>query len=293
MSNHLPNGTVLPHGLLGVDLQSEMSGFNRQYKNTPLRMGIVTTIYNVNDPKNYTGLSTEYDVIVLEQNENSSYTSLTYRNCLSSEGMGSIADYFEKNLRNQTENSNPQGTPNTANQNGAIVILLCLDGFSEKGIIIGGLTHPDRATNLTTSAPQLYGEYNGVNISISPDGSGKLIIQGATDNNGNIISPQGSVTIQGQPNGQLNIITTSNTNITVGGNTNITTTGTANIIAQGITTIDGSHINLGQEALEQVIKGNTFAEIYNNHTHIGNLGFSTSVPDQPMDPSLSKHVSTE
>lgn len=277
MSNHLDNGTVLPHGLLGVNLEASMSAFNRSYKNSPLRMGIVVASYAYNDPKNYTKLTTEYDVLVLEQNENVSCTTLNYRNCVSAEGMGSITDYFEKNLRYQTQNNNTGGEVNTSGQNGAIVILLCLDAFTQKAVIISGLTHPDRKTNLTSNSPQLYGEYNGINISVKPDGSGTLIVQGATDNNGKVINSQGSITIQAQANGQLNI----------------TCTGPANIIAQGVTTIDGSHINLGQSALEAVVKGNTFAAIYDNHYHIGNLGVPTGPPDQIMEPSLSTHVSTE
>jgi len=277
MSNHLGNGTVLPHGLLGINTSDSVMAFNRAYKNTPLRMGIVTTIYPYNDPKNYTKLTTEYDVTVLEQNENSSCTNIVYRNCVSAEGMGSIADFFEKNLRVQTQNENPAGAVNTSGQNGAIVILLCLDAYTQKAVIMGGLTHPDRQTNLNSAEPQLYGEYNGINVSINPDGSGMLVVQGATDNNGNVISPQGSVTIQAQANGQLNI----------------TCTGPANIIAQGVTTVDGSHINLGQNALEAVIKGDTFAKIYDNHYHIGNLGVPSGPPNQPMEPALSKHVSTE
>ena len=233
MSNHLPNGTVLPHGLLGVDVDAAMGAFNKAYKNTQFRMGIVIKSYAYNDPNNFSKLTTEYDVTVLEQNENVSYTNITYRNCLSSEGMGSVADYFEKNLRIQTQNNNTQGAVNTINQNGAIVTILCLDGFREKAIIMGGLTHPDRQTDLSSTEPQLYGEYNGINVSINPDGSGTLLVQGATDNNGNVVSPQGSITIQAQANGQLNI----------------TCTGPANIIAQGVTTVDGSHINLGQNRI--------------------------------------------
>ena len=319
MNNHLENGSVLPHGLLGVNVNESVTAFNRAYKNTPMRMGIVTTIYPYNDPKNYTKLTTEYDVTVLEQNENVSCTNIVYRNCVSSEGMGSIADFFEKNLRQQTQNNNTGGEVNTSGQNGAIVILLCLDAYTQKAVIIGGLTHPDRQTLLTSSAPQLYGEYNGVAVAINPDGSTSLTFNGATDNNGEVTNPsQGTtvfsiatdgsyeftnsaVTIQGTKSGVLNIITTSDANVTVGGNTNITTAGntdittagTANIIAQGVTTIDGSTIKLGVGAVESVILGNSFAAIFDAHVHIGNLGVPTSPPLETAEPSLSQHVFTE
>ncbi len=278
MDNYLESGGVLPSGLMsGNDMMEKMAGFNKTYKNYPLRVGVISQIYAYNDFNNFSKLSTEYDVQVFEQNEDRGNTILKYKNCIGVDGLGSIADYFEKNFRPMTMNTNPTGVLNTTYQNGSVVILLCLDGVTEKAVIIGGLNHPSRPTKLTTTQPQLYGEYNGINVSINPDGSGTLLVQGATDNNGNVISSEGSITIQAQANGQLNI----------------TCTGPANIIAQGVTTVDGSHINLGQTALEAVIKGNTFAKIYDNHYHIGNLGVPSGPPDQPMDPALSTHVSTE
>ena len=303
MSNHLSNGTVLPHGLLGINTEASMGAFNRAYKNTPLRMGIVTASYAYDNPNNYTKLTTEYDVTVLEQNENISCTNLLYRNCVSCEGMGSIADYFEKNLRNQTQNQNANGEINTSGQNGAIVILLCLDAFSQKAVIIGGLTHPDRITNLANSNPQLYGEYNGVNVAVNPDGSTALTFKGATNNDGDPInSSQGNTVVQIATDGSfsvshstitMNLARSGNITITATGNVDITNQGTTNIIAQGTTTVDGSTIKLGVNAVESVIKGDTFKDLYNAHTHIGNLGQQTGPPLVVMDPSLSKHTFTE
>ena len=243
MTKFLDNGTVMPHGLLSCNPSDFSRGFNKSYNNTALRFGVIKNIYSVNDPNNVSNLSTEYDVDVIEQDMNRGIAPVTYKNCLSVDGLGSIADYFEKNFRVQTQSDNLQ-LPLTKGQNGATVLVLCLDATTGKGIILGGLKHPDRPMNLTSAEPQLYGEYNGINVSINPDGSGTLVVQGATDNNGNVVNPQGSITIQAQANGQLNI----------------TCTGPANIIAQGVTTVDGSHINLGQSALEAVIKGNTFAK---------------------------------
>lgn len=276
MTNFLENGTVMPHGLLACNPADFLRGFNKSYNNTTLRFGVIKKIYPVGDPNNISKLTTEYDVDVIEQDMNRGIAPITYKNCLTVDALGSIPDYFEKNVRAQTQSDNLQ-LPITAGQNGATVLVLCLDATTGKGVVLGGLNHPDRPTKLTSAEPQLYGEYNGINVSINPDGSGTLLVQGATDNNGNVVNPQGSITIQAQANGQLNI----------------TCTGPANIIAQGVTTVDGSHINLGQSALEAVIKGNTFAQIYNNHYHIGDLGFPTSIPNEPMNPALSTHVSTE
>ena len=68
-----------------------------------------------------------------------------------------------------------------------------------KAVIIGGLTHPDRQTNLISTEPQLYGEYNGIATVINPDGSASLTFNGATDNNGEVIdSSQGTTKSKSQ-----------------------------------------------------------------------------------------------
>jgi hypothetical protein len=280
--------------LLSCNPSDFSRGFNKSYNNTALRFGVIKNIYPVNDPKNVSNLSTEYDVDVIEQDMNRGIAPVTYKNCLTVDGLGSIADFFEKNSRVQTQSKNLQ-LPLTAGQNGATVLVLCLDATTGKGIILGGLNHPDRPTNLTSAEPQLYGEYNGVAVQINPDGSTSLTFNGATDNDGEVINPsQGttvfSITTDGSYEFTNSAVTIQGTK---SGTINITCTGPANIIAQGVTTVDGSHINLGQSALEAVIKGDTFAKIYDNHYHIGNLGVPTGPPDQPMDPALSTHVSTE
>lgn len=350
MSNILPNGTVLPYGLVSAQgYEASIAGFNRSYKNTGLKAGFVVKSYAANDPSNKSQLCTEYDVQTIEQFENKGSTSLLYRNCLSSQGFGSIADFWEYTLREQSYQS--KNAPIFRGQDGAIVLIQCLDNIGSKAIVVGTLIHPDRNTNITSTAPQLSGEYNGVNVEVQNDGSCSLTFKGTTDSKGiPTDSSQGNtefriekdgsfqfnhstITIRSDRSGVLtitaksdgdiniggnaNIIVSGNTNITTTGNTTVTTTGdtsvatkgntkvttsgntdvvtsgTANFIAQGITTVDGSIIKLGKNAVESVIKGNTFAQIFNNHTHLGNLGVPTGPSMQPADPSLSKHTFTE
>jgi hypothetical protein len=58
--------------------------------------------------------------------------------------------------------------------------------------------------------------------------------------------------------------------------------------------VDSPAIELGVNALEAVIKGETFQKIFNAHTHIGNLGAPTSTPIVPLNGSeLSKVTKTE
>ena len=319
MDNFLDNGTVLPFGLLGSDNEAAMAGFNKTYKNTSLRMGIIVRSYSISDPNNYTQLTTEYDVLVFEQNEDKGSSIITYKNCLAAEGGGSIADFFEKNSRVQKV-KNPNGLIDTKGQDGPIVLIQCLDGMTEKAIIIGAITHPDRDTTLTTTAPQLQGEYNGVNIQVATDGSTMLTFKGATDNYGKIIdSSQGPTTIQIKTDGSFvlthstitfdlersgdaTLTVTGNGNVTINANKDVTVTAkgdvnancqNATITAQQTATVEGSKVKLGKNATEAVVKGDTFQKYFNTHIHPTAVGPS-GPPVTPMPASnLSTKVVTE
>jgi hypothetical protein len=290
----LPSGAVLPHGLLSVQgHESSIAAFNRSYKNTGLKAGFIIKTYAYNDPENISQLCTEYDVQTMEQDENKGSTSILYRNCISSQGFGSIADFLEFTLRSQTYQG--KNSPSFSGQDGSIVLIRCLDDIGSKAAIVGSLIHPDRPTNITGTTPQLFGSYNGVNIAINNDGSCSLIFNGATDNEGVPTNPsQGPTTFQIKTDGSFQFNhSTVNIQADKSGTLNITTTGPTNIVAQGTTTIDGSTIKLGQSAIESVILGDTFAALYNNHSHIGNLGYPVSAPLEQMDPSLSQHTFVE
>lgn len=204
MDNFLESGTVLPFGLLGEELRSSMAGFNKSYRNVAMRIGVIIKSYPVTDPNNFSKLTTEYDVLVFEQNEDVGSTPLTYRNCMSAEGLGSIADFFEKSLRRQEKA--PEGNVDTKGQNGAIVLILCLDGMSDKAIIVGQITHPDRKTTLQDNAPHLEGEFNGIHIVINSDGSAQFTFKGATDNDGKVIdASQGNTVVAVETDGSYKV----------------------------------------------------------------------------------------
>ena len=293
MNHILDNGTVLPSGLLGVGSEEMVVGFNRSYRNTSLKAGIVIQSYAADDPLNKTGLSTEYDVQVIEQYEDKGTTAQIYRNCVSVQGFGSIADYFEAALRPMTTQTN-KGTPIFKGQNGAIVLLQCLDSVGEKGVVVGSLIHPDRITNISTTAPRLSAEYNGVNIEIQNDGSCSLTFKGATDSNGvpngqgNTvfqIKPDGSfefnhatISINADKSGVLSINATGNANITVGGNTNVTVSGDTNLTAAGKTIIKSKEIDMNIDSPES---GNGII------TSNGSQGVIDMITGIPLQPSLT------
>lgn len=196
MSNELDNGTVLPFGLMSHgEAGALLEGFKKTYQNTSLRVGIVKQSYGIKDSSNVSKLVPEYDVMVFEQNEDRGATVITYKNCMAAAALGSIADFFEANLRKLEKKTSKGETPSVKGQNGAVVLVLCLDGMSEKGIIVGALTHPDRKSTLVDTSPHLEGEYNGVNIKVEKDGSTSLTFKGATDNDGTVTDKEQGDTV--------------------------------------------------------------------------------------------------
>jgi len=201
----LANGTVLPSGLLSQDTRSGLAGFNKTYKNFALRAGIVIASYDVDSKKNVSKILPEYDILVIEQDENRGITPVTYRNCIMANGFGGIGDYLEYRLRPQKKKTNKKlDGKDFAGQDGSIVLILCLDGVSEKAIIVGGLQHPERKTKLKGKDQILAGEFNGMAISIADDGSANLTFKGATENDGTPKDKsQGNTTIDIEKDGTL------------------------------------------------------------------------------------------
>jgi len=71
--------------------------------------------------------------------------------------------------------------------------------------------------------------------------------------------------------------------------------GTSIQLKDGKLTIDAADsIELGAGASEALVKGKTFLQLFNAHTHTGNLGAPTSPPTQPLQPAqvLSQKVKT-
>jgi hypothetical protein len=97
---------------------------------------------------------------------------------------------------------------------------------------------------------------------------------------------QSSVNIK--PDNSINIINPNGDTIILTNDGNLTITTSAKV------KVDSPAIELGSQATEAVIKGNTFQQLFNAHTHIGNLGAPTSAPIIPLDGSeLSTITKTE
>lgn len=55
--------------------------------------------------------------------------------------------------------------------------------------------------------------------------------------------------------------------------------------------INSNNIELGENAVQAIIKGNVFQDYFNSHTHIGNLGAPTGTPVVPSTPDHLSSVS--
>lgn len=206
VNNFLNNGAVLPSGLLGENHEAAMEGFKKTYQNTSLRVGVVTESYPINHKDNLNKLVPEYDVLCFEQNEDQGSTPINYRHCVAANALGSIADFFEFTIRNIKDKKSKGPTPSPNGQNGSIVLLLCLNGLSDSGIIVGALSHPDRKTTLKDEGPRMEGEYNGLNIKVEKDGSATLTFRGATDNDGKTLDKtQGDTVIGIEKDGSFQV----------------------------------------------------------------------------------------
>jgi hypothetical protein len=253
MSNELKNGAVLPTGLMGIDHSSRMDAFRKTYQNCTLKVGLVKACYDITNVNNLSKTTPEYDVLVSEQNEDKGSTMLVYKNCIVAQSFGSKADFFEAHLRPFTKKTT-KGFLTFSGQNGAIVLLLCLNGTGDIGIIVGSLSHPDRPTTLTDAGPHAEGEYNGVNIVVNKDGSCTFTFKGATDSDGNPLdSSQGNTVAKIETDGSFQVNHSAATfrldksgvaTLTTSSDVNINASGACNITSSGKTVVQASEVDL-------------------------------------------------
>lgn len=182
------NNGYVPHvspTLLEEQGDNSQGIFDHTFNNVSLKSGAVLAVYEVDDDKNVTKLGPEYDVMVIEQRQDQGQAGTIYKNCLATDAFGSIADFLEFKRRVPTQAQKYKDNLDPDQMNGAFVLLLCLDGQSEKGIILGGLRNPKRKDILNkASETHLEFEFNGVNIVIDKEGTFKLEYKSKTDNDG-------------------------------------------------------------------------------------------------------------
>jgi len=174
------SGPVLPNGLFKQG-GKEFSAGEKQFRNFSFKQGIVTRIREKDDQDNQGKFCTEYDVLVFEQNGNGGVAPVTYKNVMAFDVFGGIADFYRFKLRKHENENIKDLTKNT----GSVVLMLCLNGNSDMGVIVGCLQHGGSKNRLSKEDGQaLEWEYNGINFGINDDGSFRIVQRGPTDNLG-------------------------------------------------------------------------------------------------------------
>lgn len=179
-----PYGSVLPSSLFSADEARGISSYNKRYRNFGIKIGVVINIIETKDPRNTSSLFPEYDVAVIEQDEDVGYSLVVYRNCIRTDSFGGPAEYVDVKLRKPTE-VGENGPQDFKEQNGSLVILNCLDGASSQAIITGSVQHPRRTNILSEDKGHaMIAEFNGIQLGIDKEGAMSLVFLGATDNDG-------------------------------------------------------------------------------------------------------------
>lgn len=172
---------VLPSSLLEERGSMDMNFTKKLSENMYLRLGVVVEIYDIEDKENVSKLVPEYDVMTIEDDN-----TTNYKNCMSIDSFGGVADFFMAKLRKPKDSKKVKAKGSLKNQNGSIVLLLCIDGNSEQAVILGAIAHPDRKTGQLKKAlgHHAEGEFNGLNYKVDKDGALTILFKSATDNDG-------------------------------------------------------------------------------------------------------------
>jgi hypothetical protein len=161
--------------------------FKRIFGDTSLKIGIIIKTHEIDDENNLNKKIPEYDVLIVQEDDGA-IEPVVYKNCINTDSFGGKADFFEYKLRSNSKEAKGKNTVNTnfEDQDGNVVLLLCLDGSLDKGVILKSIFHKGRKdTSLTKDAGiHMEGEYNGVNWQINKDGELTVTFKSKTDNDG-------------------------------------------------------------------------------------------------------------
>jgi hypothetical protein len=158
--------------------------YDQTYRNTALRMGIVLKVVDVEDEENENKIVPEYDVMALENDPENGINSTIYKKCISFDGFGGVADFFQMKLRPVKDPKKTQKKLNIKDETGSLVLLLCIDGQSDRAMIIKSFPSKSRQVLTKEKGIHLEGEYNGINYQINKDGELTVTFRSATEDDG-------------------------------------------------------------------------------------------------------------
>ncbi len=180
----LPNGDVVP-SFLGISRTMSGSG-NSYFNNQYLVKGEVINIVYPQDPASVSKLFIEYTVFIDNCNNNTANNEKFY-SCVLINDLAGLADKSKYTLRKA---SNPPWETDEGFSDGSKVLILCVDGESQSGVIIGGLRDlKDTSEKKDTEKDpghNAYWIFNGVNATVDKDGAFTLTFNGPTKNDGKL-----------------------------------------------------------------------------------------------------------
>jgi hypothetical protein len=165
--------------------ENKVNFAQKVFGNHSLRLGLVLEILETDNEKNISKLGPEYDVLAIEQEGSSGSSTTVYKNCITMDSFGGAADYFQMKHRAAKDPSKAAKTGSLKDETGSIVLLLCLDGNSEKAVIISSIQNPSKGVVLDKEkGHHAEGEFNGLNWTIDKDGALKILFKSATEDDG-------------------------------------------------------------------------------------------------------------
>lgn len=239
----LPDGTILPSWMKVAS--GAPSGAVLAMNDPYLRIGRVARIHYPEQATNANKRATEYDVEVQYADIGGAHTTQVYPRCQVVSLFGAIADQSRFTPRRKTSTPNDE-----ANDEGSLVLLLCVNGNSRQGVILGGFPHPQVTPDKKEDGHNLSFSFNGISFKINKDGELTVQYRGATKDDGTLddnananaegstvtFLKDGSVQIQTKDDNQHILVDHANHKLDIKTDTelHITSNGNVNIESKGV-----------------------------------------------------------
>ena len=183
-------GTVVPSSLVSDGPTRPTSGFWSSLRFPVLYPGRITKVVWPDEEENSNKKYAEYQVVIQQESpDNALRTSMTIYRCRVASIFGGVADYETWTPRLATKDPMTVSDRATKEQLeiGSQVLVLCLNGNSQSGIIIGGLPHTE-GTVVDSKYKGHHWErrFNGLTMKVDEEGQFTLAFEGATNADGSL-----------------------------------------------------------------------------------------------------------
>ena len=266
MAKILPDGTVIP-SFMSTERSTGRPTYSGE-NDFGLKIGTITKVFYSDDEGNLRKNQIEYDVKVGERKGRKGFNISIYKNCVCIDLFGGIADTMEWTYRPSDDGN----VPNAMFQTGSRVLILCLSGDSNGGVIIGGVRNVRRKKVSGKVRGHFFEcEFNGINIEVNKDGELTFTYKSKTDIKGTPQVPTtGGSFIKIDKTGSIEANDGNGTWIRID---KPTKTIKEDAVRAHVTNAPSMKIG-GDGATEPLILGNVFmafynamVSVFNSHTH--------------------------